>query len=285
MVPFGTFAQDTLWLARGEWTHIPDSVQALRFNANDEWSGVNATLTRPVEAASSLVVVNLDSIAHTWRLEAEGELDWGLAALDTIALELPALPAGAYRFGLTDEIGRVMGASGQLQIGLEADYAHFHWNLGDWSVERMAAADIGLPIDWDEPYVPEPFPLNELDIFPGERFTVMIEPDAGLDGHIGCEYWNIPDQQLEEEQFVHVRDASLSVPDSGTLAAPLGFPNPTHSEITWSGPASLCVFDAAGNTVFCGPLNQDSLHVSDWANGFYTAVFPDGTHTRFAVIH
>jgi hypothetical protein len=161
MVPLGTFAQDTLWLARGEWTHIPDSVQALRFNANDEWSGVNATLTRPGEAASSLVVVNLDSIAHTWKLEAEGEIDWGLAALDTIALEIPALPAGAYRFGLTDEIGRVMGASGQLQIGLEADYAHFHWNLGDWSVARMVAADLGLPIAWDEPYVPEQFTINE----------------------------------------------------------------------------------------------------------------------------
>ena len=161
MVPFGTFAQDTLWLARGEWTQIPDSVQALRFNANDEWSGVNATLTRPVDAASSLVVVNLDSIAHTWKLEAEGELDWDLAALDTIVLEMPELPAGAYRFGLTDEIGRVMGASGQLQIGLEADYAHFHWNLGDWSVERMVAADMGLPIAWDEPYVPEQFTINE----------------------------------------------------------------------------------------------------------------------------
>ena len=161
MVPFGTFAQDTLWLARGEWTQIPDSVQALRFNANDEWSGVNATLTRPVDAASSLVVVNLDSIAHTWKLEAEGELDWDLAALDTIVLEMPELPAGAYRFGLIDEIGRVMGASGQLQIGLEADYAHFHWNLGDWSVARMVAADLGLPIAWDEPYVPEQFTINE----------------------------------------------------------------------------------------------------------------------------
>lgn len=133
--------------------------------------------------------------------------------------------------------------------------------------------------------VPEPFAVSDLEIFPGERFTVMIEPEAGWDGHIGCEFWNIPDQQLEEEQFVHVRDASLSVPDWGVTAAPVGFPNPTNSEITWLGPASLSVFDAAGNSVFCGPLNEGRLEVSDWANGFYTAVFPDGTHTRFAVIH
>jgi hypothetical protein len=133
--------------------------------------------------------------------------------------------------------------------------------------------------------VPEPFAVSDLEIFPGERFTVMIEPEAGWDGHIGCEFWNIPDQQLEEEQFVHVRDASLSVPDWGATSAPVGFPNPTNSEITWLGPASLRVFDAAGNSVFCGPLNEGRLEVSDWANGFYTAVFPDGTHTRFAVIH
>ena len=109
LVPLGSYAQDTLWVARGEWTHIPDSVQALRFNANAQWSGINATLTRPVEATSPLVLVNLDSISHIWKLEVDGELEWELAAQDTIALEMPALPAGAYRFGLTDEIGRVMG--------------------------------------------------------------------------------------------------------------------------------------------------------------------------------
>jgi FtsP/CotA-like multicopper oxidase with cupredoxin domain len=59
--------------------------------------------------------------------------------------------------------------------------------------------------------LPEPFDVEEMDIFPGERFTVMIEPVEGWDGYIGCEFWNIPDQELDGEQSIHVRDKSLSV--------------------------------------------------------------------------
>jgi hypothetical protein len=153
--------QDSLWISRGEWTDIPDSVQSIRFNSNPQWSGINSTLSRVPGESSTLFLINTDSISHTWGLQVEGEEDWELAAFDSLLIPIPAMAQGTYRFGLLDESGRVLGASGQLQVGLEGEYPLFHWNLGDWSMERMASADAGYPVDWDSPYVPEQFTINE----------------------------------------------------------------------------------------------------------------------------
>jgi hypothetical protein len=161
MMSWTSSAQDSLWIARGEWPHIPDSVQSIRFNTNSDWTSINATLSRVPDQLSTLVLINSDSIMHTWKLEAEGEQEWEIGGFDTLSLNIPALAAGAYRFGLTNEVGRVLGASGQLQVGLDVDFPLFHWNLGDWSIDRMVAADLGLPIAWDAPYIPEQFTINE----------------------------------------------------------------------------------------------------------------------------
>ena len=133
--------------------------------------------------------------------------------------------------------------------------------------------------------LPEPLEVVELDIFPGERFTVMIEPDAGWDGYIPCEFWNIPDQQFEDEQLIRVRDASLDVPTWGTNDRTAGFPNPTRSSITWGGLESICVFDAGGSMVFQGALLQGKLDVQSWPAGLYTAILSDGRRSRFSVIN
>lgn len=133
--------------------------------------------------------------------------------------------------------------------------------------------------------VTEPFAVENLDIFPGERFTVLIEPDAGWDGYIGCEFWNIPDQQMDGEEYIRVRDASLSVYDWGVSDPLLGYPNPTSSTIEWDGPAALNVFNSGGRLVYNGPLRRGKLDIVDWPNGLYTAIFPDGKRSRFSVIH
>lgn len=161
LVSWSSSAQDSLWIARGEWPHIPDSVQSIRFNASPDWTSINATISRAPDQWSTLVLINSDSVVHTWKLEAEGEQEWEIAASDTVSLSIPPLATGAYRFGLTNEVGRVMGASGQLQVGLDVDFPLYHWNLSDWSVDRMVAADMGLPIAWGEPYIPEQFTINE----------------------------------------------------------------------------------------------------------------------------
>ncbi len=133
--------------------------------------------------------------------------------------------------------------------------------------------------------LPGPFELEELDIFPGERFTVMIEPDAGWDGYIPCEFWNIPDDQFEGEQLIRVRDVSLAVQDLEAIDRSAGFPNPTGSSITWEDSESVRVFDTGGSMIFQGALLQGKLDVQSWPVGLYTAILSNGTRSRFSVIH
>lgn len=172
-------AQDTLWIHRGLWTQLPDSVEALRLNLQSDWSEINATLAFDSNQEHSIVIVNADSLVHDW------QFDWNeLAAIslqpnDTVEFTIPPLPQGTYRFGLLDEIGSILGAKGLAQVGLFS-HPRFHWNLGEWSMERLENASNGVPVNWETPYVPEQFTINERT-FP----ATMEDADAFVQMSLG----------------------------------------------------------------------------------------------------
>ena len=66
--------------------------------------------------------------------------------------------------------------------------------------------------------VPEAFAVDTLEIFPGERFTVLIAPEDGWSGTIPCAFWNMVDPGIEDVQQA-MEDHFSS---SGTLG--LGLP-------------------------------------------------------------
>lgn len=133
--------------------------------------------------------------------------------------------------------------------------------------------------------VTEPFAVNELDIFPGERFTVLITPEAGWDGYLDCEFWNIPDEILEQVQSIHIRDAALQITEQPFPQESTAFPNPASSDVHWSHSGPIEVWDLNGNSIFKGPLSNGSLDVSSWNQGMYVARLANGVHSRFMVIH
>ena len=130
--------------------------------------------------------------------------------------------------------------------------------------------------------LPETFEVEELDIFPGERFTVLITPDAGWDGTIDCAFWNMIDHQEEDVQSIRVRDAALSV-DEFASRAMKGYPNPTRDVITYPSARDIGVWDAWGREVFRGDLPDGQLRVSDWPVGMYMVRSGDGPVGRFEV--
>lgn len=155
-----SWSQDSLWINRGMWTQIPDTVETLRLNTQSAWSEINGTLDFESDVAHSLVIINGDSLNHTWQFEWSALEPVQLEPYDTIEFQIPPLPQGTYRFGLIDEMGSVLGAKGLAQVGLY-DHPRFHWNLGDWSVERLQDVGNGEPIDWEGPYEPEQFTIND----------------------------------------------------------------------------------------------------------------------------
>jgi FtsP/CotA-like multicopper oxidase with cupredoxin domain len=130
--------------------------------------------------------------------------------------------------------------------------------------------------------VPSPFSVETLNIYPGERFTVLIEPDANWDGHITCNYWSMVDETLEGSNGLHVRDAALHISETEKMAIK-GWPNPAHSHIQWSDGSTLSVWDTFGRLVCVTDLQNGILTVDGWEPGTYIARFEDGRTARFVV--
>lgn len=204
-------------------------------------------------------------------------------------------PVGSYPFhDIRPDVFMINGASG---TQLEQNDNIIHFEPGQPVALRLGSMAYSLvhasfPPELnavcymsDGRPVTQPFEVTELDIFPGERFTVMITPDAGWDGYLDCEFWNIPDDAVEQVQSIHIRDASLNVSEWSVRAEANAFPNPASSSVRWPNSGNIEVWDLNGNSIFNGHLNDGTLDVSDWEQGMYIARLSNGMRSRFMVIH
>ncbi|HBL37723.1 MAG TPA: hypothetical protein DDZ19_01295 [Flavobacteriales bacterium] len=211
-----------------------------------------------------------------------------------LAIETNLDPVGSYPFhDIRPDVFMVNGVSGDQ---LEASDRIVHFEPGQPLALRLGSVAYSLircifPEELnavcymsDGRPVPNAFAPDTLDIFPGERFTVLIEPDADWDGHLPCEFWSLADGTLEGTESIHIRDAALEVPNI-SWDQQNGFPNPANHHIQWSGSKQLTVtvFDARGNFVTTERLEDGVLDVRNWPNGVYIATFPNGSASRFIV--
>lgn len=211
-----------------------------------------------------------------------------------LAIETNLQPVASYPFhDIRPDVFMVNGASGD-QLESSDHIVHFEpgqplaLRLGSMAYSRIQCyfpeelnavcyMSDGRPL-------PAAFAPDSLHIYPGERFTVIIEPDADWDGYLPCEFWSLTDETLESTASIHIRDAALEVPKI-TLDQRIGFPNPAQHHIQWSGAEQLTisVFDARGNFVVKERLEDGLLDVRNWPHGVYIATFPNGHATRFVV--
>jgi hypothetical protein len=155
---------DTLWIQLNEVTLAGDTMPALRFCPSLDWDTVNVSFYVNVGQSYEVVVFNGDSVDHGFELGVAGWSAVNLPAGESTVVELPELLEGSYRYGLSSERGRVLGAAGVIVAGFDA-LPHFHWNLGDWEPARMWGVANGGAVDPEAPYVPRQFTVNDR-IFP-----------------------------------------------------------------------------------------------------------------------
>lgn len=202
-------------------------------------------------------------------------------------------PVGSYPFhDIRPDVFMVNGASGE-QLEASNRIIHFQpgqplaLRLGSMAYSRIqlsfpAALNATCYMSDGRP-IPSPFAVDTLDIFPGERFTVLIEPDAGWDGHLTCDYWSMPDHTLEGSNQLHIRDAALEISE---FAAPAfnGYPNPARTSIRWDGADAIEVWNSFGQAIPNVVLRDGILDVSHWPAGTYIARLSNGAAGRFVVI-
>ena len=175
----GQALPDTLWLQAGEVHLGGDTMPALRWAVTPDWDSLNVSFSTAASQPHELVLVNGDSVDHVFMLEAPGFEPVNLPAGVASLLVVPGLEAGSYRYHLATERGHVLGAAGVLCVGYD-DLPHYHWNLGDWEPDRMAAVAAGGTVDPEAPYVPRQFTVNDR-VHP----TTMGDPNGHVQIGVG----------------------------------------------------------------------------------------------------
>lgn len=133
--------------------------------------------------------------------------------------------------------------------------------------------------------VPAPFSVDTLDIYPGERFTLLISPESEYDGSVEVQSWDMVNREYVHSNFVRIRDASLNI-ESLESQQPLSLsirPNPSNGFITvdtYDGNSieSWRVYHSSGKMVLEGEtyLQPIRIDVSSLDSGSYILESSDG---------
>ena len=116
--------------------------------------------------------------------------------------------------------------------------------------------------------VPTPFSSDTLDIFPGERFTVLISPPSTTyDGTFEVQYWDMINSQYSSSNFIRFRDTSLDTTPSPTPPSIIISPNPASNFITIPASEPWTVWDLSGRQILSG--HSSSIDISTLPTGNY----------------
>lgn len=129
--------------------------------------------------------------------------------------------------------------------------------------------------------------LDSLEIYPGERFTVLVQPVEGFDGGVTAVFEHMVDGYDEAEEFLQIREESLHPSHVARLDVPSWYPNPASHNIhmTESTGQFVRVWTSVGELVFEGQISASGLDVASWNNGLYLAQVEGRDVTRFVVAH
>ena len=116
--------------------------------------------------------------------------------------------------------------------------------------------------------VPTPFGVEELDIYPGERFTILISPEAEYDGTIEVQSWDMVNREYVHSNFVRIRDAALDIGEPQIqehLSLSIS-PNPSRDVISVHSNdgrdlADWTIYNASGQMIKNGHSNSPSMRI------------------------
>lgn len=134
--------------------------------------------------------------------------------------------------------------------------------------------------------VPEEFEVTELEIYPGERFTVMLNPEAGFSEDIEVEYINMLNQETEHFNVIPVDNLSVGIFSQEGFGEISVYPNPASETISFrtGEPEVLRLYSLDGQFVeeIFSTMGITTYAIDHLAQGLYILKNPRG-YGRFAV--
>ncbi len=158
---WATVQHDTLYINRQINTVATYSVHYCSFNNTDTFQVKNHDLTKPINDTIDLVVINNDSLSHTFTIDNYITSGNTIAAGDTGRFEITINTEGTYRYYSDVPYGQMLGASGILQVGYDSQIPFF-WNLFDYQSVEGEQIALGNATGYTIPYLPEVYSFNNL---------------------------------------------------------------------------------------------------------------------------
>lgn len=134
--------------------------------------------------------------------------------------------------------------------------------------------------------LPAPFSPDELELYPGERYTVLIDAPAENDTHMEVVFSSMVDPNDTSVQSVWLNTGLVSVEEPASANALTCYPNPATERVYAQFPAGEWqVLDHVGRVCAEGHLAGGTwaLDVRDWPRGVYVLRLASGATSRFVV--
>lgn len=139
--------------------------------------------------------------------------------------------------------------------------------------------------------LPEPFQTTSLEVYPGERFSLLIQPNDDFEGDIAAHYYSMINKEFEHTNLVPVRNGTyVSINERAPLAFSV-FPNPATNELCiaseFEGKRDFVLYDSFGRVIemFSVETPLHRLDVSGLTAGCYLLTDQRSSQTTRVLIH
>lgn len=131
--------------------------------------------------------------------------------------------------------------------------------------------------------IPDPYPTEEVLVYPGERFSVIMTPDETMYGDIEVQYFNMLNREYLGSNFIPVKDLG-----SEPLAPAFVTPNPANDEVLISIKADqeeISWYGTDGRLVARYNLAQGEhrIDLSRFAAGSYVLISDQGSQQKVII--
>jgi FtsP/CotA-like multicopper oxidase with cupredoxin domain len=127
--------------------------------------------------------------------------------------------------------------------------------------------------------LPVALSLDSLELYPGERYTVLIDAPEDPTSFLEVQYFSMVSGALESTQQVWLNTTLTEVAEEVRAPSLRPFPNPATDRVHASmPPGAWTVFNAWGNVQATGVHQGEiwSMEVADWPRGVYWLRQADG---------